>query len=140
MAVRASRPSTWFATEARMLSPRRPPSFTAPPVLTHLFPREAKGGCSLSIDLEVWRQLGLSTTLGPKWEKHMEKEFQPKNLAGPGVGSSVDTAPCHFSCIPCLTRRKLFSAETFLSPEGEAPKPRSWAERPKVSEAMRKSL
>jgi len=56
-------------------------------------PKCSKGGHTLSIDLEAWRQLGLSTTLGPKWKKHMEKEFQPKNPAGPGVGSPVvDTA------------------------------------------------
>lgn len=116
-----------------MLSPR-PPFFTASPVPLHLLPREAEGGYNLPIDLEVWRQLGLSTTLGPKWKKHMEKEFQPKDLAGPGGGSSVDTAHAIIyvtSVASHVSHEENFSSETFLSPEGEA----SGLGRPKVPAA-----
>lgn len=56
----------------------------------------------------------------------MEKESQPKNPAGPGAGSSVDTAHAVIH-VPSVASRvsheENSSAETFLSPE----------ERPKVT-------
>lgn len=68
----------------------------------------------------------------------MEKEFQPKNLAGPGVGSSVvDTAHTVIyvtSVASHVSHEENSPAQKHSLVLGE--KPWSWIERPKAPEAV----
>lgn len=131
MTVRSSRPSHGFGTRQNAepeTSILHCSSLPSPPV-----PNWSKGGYNLSIDLQVWRQLGLSRTLGPKWKKHMEKEFQQKNLVGPGVFSSVvDTARAVIyatSVTSHFSQTEISSAQKRSCLGVLREKPQSWVQR-----------